>query len=104
MDGRTSQARYLKHVQGELAAHLGGAERLSVPQRILIERVATDLLRLKLLDSEMATGTFSPHDGRVAHALRNSVRLVLRELGLQPAAPPSSAPAPALSFSEYMSR
>jgi hypothetical protein len=80
LDGRTSAARYLKQVQRELADHLGGAERLSAPQKIMIERVSIDLLRLKMLDNEMAAGGFSELDGRIAHALRNSVRLALREL------------------------
>jgi hypothetical protein len=92
IDGRTKPGRFLRRIERELTEHLGGPQRISTPQRLLIERTAVDLLRLELLDTEMATGTFSEHDGRVAHALRNSVRLLLRELGIeQPvAAAPSS--------------
>jgi hypothetical protein len=49
----------------------------------MIERVAADLLRLELLDEKIAAGSMTDHDGRVAHALRNGVRLVLRELGIE---------------------
>jgi hypothetical protein len=77
----------LRAITSDLVNHVGGPDRVTVPQRILIERTAVDLLRLELLDAEMAAGTFSDHDGRIAHALRDSVRLALRELGLAPAAP-----------------
>jgi hypothetical protein len=76
-------------IKNDLAAHLGGWSRVSVAQRYLIERAAIDILRLELLDAEMATGTFSEHDGRVAHALRNSVRLMLRDLGYKAVTPPA---------------
>jgi hypothetical protein len=79
IDGRTTGGRYLREIRCGLTAHVGGSP--SVPQRLLIERVAVDLLRLRLLDAEMVAGNFSEHDGRIAHALRNSVRLALRELG-----------------------
>lgn len=86
LDGRGREARYLRRIESELAEHLGGAERVSVAQRILIERLAVDLLRLELLDGKAAVGKLTEHDGRIAHALRNSVRLALRDLGLKGAA------------------
>ena len=91
LDGRTREARRLRAITTELTEHVGGADRVSVAQRYLIERTAIDLLRLELLDGEMAAGTVSNHDARVAHALRNTVRLALKELGMAPAAakPPS---------------
>ena len=85
LDGRRREARRLKAITADLVAHVGGQP--SAAQRYLIDRVAIDILRLELFDVEMAAGTFSAHDGRVAHALRNSVRLALRDLGLRPAAP-----------------
>jgi hypothetical protein len=93
LDGRTREARRLRAVTRELTEHVGGADRVSAAQRYLIERTAIDLLRLELLDGEMAAGTVSNHDARVAHALRNTIRLSLRELGMQAAAakPPSLA-------------
>lgn len=86
LDGRTREARYLARITAELVAHLGGEARVAVTQRYLIQRVASDMLRLELLDAKSATGTMSDHDGRIAHALRNSVRLALRDLGMRPAA------------------
>jgi hypothetical protein len=77
----------LRQITRELSAHIGGQP--SAPQRYLIERTAVDIVRLELFDAEMAAGTISDHDARVAHALRNSVRLSLRELGLQPKPPPA---------------
>jgi hypothetical protein len=87
LDGRTREAKRLRVITAELLAHIGGAESASAPQRYLVERTAIDILRLELFDAEMAAGTISNHDARVAHALRNTVRLALRELGMrQPAA------------------
>jgi hypothetical protein len=92
LDGRSKEARRLKTITADLVAHLGGPERVSVASGILIERVAVDLVRLERLDAEAANGTFSEHDGRVAHALRNSVRLALKDLGLAPVSATAAAP------------
>jgi hypothetical protein len=97
LDGRTREARRLRAITGELTEHAGGADRVSVAQRYLIQRTAIDLLRLELLDGEMAAGTVSNHDARVAHALRNTVRLALRDLGLQAAAARPPTPSEALA-------
>lgn len=81
LDKRTREARFLKRVRDELTAYLGGSEHMTVPQRILVARVAVDLLRLELLDQKIARGEeLTDHDGRIAHALRNSIRLMLRDL------------------------
>jgi hypothetical protein len=80
----------LREIIGELTDHCGGAERVSAAQKYLIERTAIDILRLEALDVEMAAGTVSSHDARVAHALRGTVRLALRDLhahGMKAAAP-----------------
>ncbi len=95
LDGRTREARRLREITKELIEHCGGAERISAAQRFLVERTAMDLLRLELLDHKMATGTLTEHDGRIAHALRNTVRLSLREIGLKPAA--AERPVPSLA-------
>jgi hypothetical protein len=83
LDGRSREARYLRRIESELIAHLGGTERVNAAQRILIERLAVDLLRLELLDGKVATGDLTEADGRIAHALRGSVRLALRDIGLE---------------------
>jgi hypothetical protein len=96
LDGRTRVARRLRAITAELTDHLGGPDRVTAPQRYLIERVAIDIVRLEALDAEMATGRISEHDARIAHALRNSVRLALREIGFAP--PPPRQP----TFEEIM--
>jgi len=93
LDGRTRAAKYVAGIERALIADLGGRGRITTAQQLLCERVALDMLRLRLLDHELihGGGRFSLHDGRVASALRNSVRLGLRTLGLEAAkvaAPP----------------
>lgn len=88
IDGRSELGRLLRAILRELVDHLGCPGQVTAPMRLLIERVATDIVRLELLDYEMLTGGFSEHDQRVADALRNSVRLALREVGFAKRAPP----------------
>lgn len=82
IDKRTREARRLRQIEHDLFEHLGGVDRASAPQRYMIERVAIDIVRLELLDAKMTDGTVTDLDARVAHALRNSTRLALRELGM----------------------
>jgi hypothetical protein len=89
VDGRTGPGRYIRRVERELIEHCGGPDRISVAQRLLCERTAIDLLRLKLIDADLTTGEASDHILRVAHALRGTVRLALRDLGLEAAARPA---------------
>jgi hypothetical protein len=84
-------------MENELAAHLGG--NVTVPQRILINRLSVDLLRLELLDSEVGMCALTERDVRTSQMLRNSVRLALRDLGLEAvAAPAPTSPSPIESF------
>jgi hypothetical protein len=87
LDGRTREAKRLREITRDLTNHVGGAAQVSAAQRYLIQRTAIDILRLELLDADMATGRISDHSARIAHALRNSVRLALRDL--KPTAPPT---------------
>jgi hypothetical protein len=82
LDGRTKEARRLKTIAADLAAHLGGPELVNPAQRLMIERIAVDLVRLEKLDAKAANGTFTEYDGRVGHAMRNSIRLALRDLNV----------------------
>ena len=95
LDGRTREAKRLLEITRELMDHCGGAERVGAARRFLIERTSVDLLRLEMLDIKSATGTLSEHDGKIAHALRSSVRLSLRQLGMQPV---KSAPMDAVQY------
>src|SRR5689334_14992496 len=79
LDGRTREARFLRETEARLIAHLGGPERATAPQRFLVERLASDLLRLEMLDQRLVDGNATDTDAKIAHALRNSVRLALRD-------------------------
>jgi hypothetical protein len=84
LDKRTRESKYLRQIESDLYAHLGGRERASAPQKLLLERTAADLLRLRLYDDRILAGEeLSDHEGRIIGALRNSVRLSLKALGLE---------------------
>jgi hypothetical protein len=85
IDGRSREGRYLRKIEAELVAHVGGAP--SFTQTMLIRRCARAMLRLELLDQKMTSGNWTDHDGRVFGGLNNAVRLGLRELGLRPTPP-----------------
>jgi hypothetical protein len=98
LDRRTRVGKFLIATERALIEHLGGPDHVTTPQRILIERVASDLLRLEMFDEKVSAGTsFTDHDARVFHALRNSVRLALRDLGFDKADAP-----PAQTLSGYL--
>jgi hypothetical protein len=94
LDKRTREARRLRQIEYDLFEHIGGLDRATAPQRYLIERTAIDIVRLELLDAKMTDGSVTEYDTRIAHALRNSVRLSLRQLG----APATIKPADALAY------
>ena len=81
----------MRTLEAELTQYLGGAP--SVTQRLLIGRLARVALRLHLFDEKIAASTITDHDARVYGALHNALRLMLREIGMRPAAarPPSLA-------------
>jgi hypothetical protein len=92
LDGRTKEAQLIRRVERDLYKHLGTSkERCPATKRILIERVAVDCLRLALHDQRILAGEpVSDLDLRIAGALRNSVRLALQAIGIEPAAPDGS--------------
>lgn len=100
LDRRTREGRFLARTEAALLDHAsrGGIEQVSMPKRIIAGRVAADLLRLELLDQKMLDGAASDHDLRIGHALRNSVRLDLKALGLE--SPPKPAPTLAEEMAE----
>jgi len=90
IDGRSQEDRFLRRVEAELVAHVGGSP--SFTQRLLIRRAAKMMLRLELLDDKTKDGALIERDGREYGALTNGLRLALRELGIkgrEPAKPPS---------------
>lgn len=84
IDGRSAMGRFIRHLEAELAAHVGGQP--SVTQRLLIDRMVKVRLQLDLLDGKLASGEWTPHDSRTYGGLLNAYRLTARELGMQPAA------------------
>ncbi len=94
VDGRTRQGRHLAKLRAEFTAHLGGT--LSATQRVLIERAINLVLRVDLMDAKAhRDGGMTPHDARTYLAWCNSLRLIMRELGLDRTASPQ-APGTAL--------
>jgi hypothetical protein len=71
-------------------------------QRLLIRRLARNMLRLELIDERLTAGkTLSAHDGRTFSALSNHVRLIARELGLRAEAAKAKAPGLADILAEH---
>jgi hypothetical protein len=93
LDGRTAEGKFIRGLERELSAHLGG--NLSVTQRLLVARVAKVSLRIELLDAKITNGDGNEFDIKVLGGLSSQFRLMLRELGLKsaPAAPVSLAEA-----------
>lgn len=90
IDGRRAEAKLMRDVSAELTAHIGG--RPSVTQRMMIERAATLVLRLRLLDRlTLSEAGLSEKNAREAVCWENALRRTLVALGLEPSrpAPPS---------------
>jgi hypothetical protein len=91
IDGRSREGRFLRRVEAELLAGVGGEPTFA--QSLLIRRAARSMLQLELLDEKMAAGDWTAHDARTQGGLNNAVRLALKELGLKAIAkkPPTVA-------------
>ena|SRR5271170_2684935 len=85
IDGRTTEGRLLNATRRALTAHLGGEDRLTAPQRALVERCAMLQLRIAALDARIIDGTFTEYDSKVYLAFSNSLTRTLTALGLTPA-------------------
>jgi hypothetical protein len=81
IDGRSREGKFLRKCEAELVAQIGGAP--SFAQRLLIRRIARAMLKLEMFDAKMTAGTWTDHDARTYGGLSNSLRLMLRELGLK---------------------
>jgi hypothetical protein len=84
IDGRSAEGRFIRHLEAELTAHVGGDP--TIVQRLLIERLIKIRCQLDRLDEKLATGGWTDHDSRTYGGLLNAYRLTARELGLKPAA------------------
>jgi len=97
LDGRTREAALMRRVRADLTEHCGGQP--SATQKMLIERLAKVALRLELYDRKMAKGeSITEYDSRVFAALHTAYRLMLKQLGMKPAAPPAP------SLAEHLAR
>jgi hypothetical protein len=82
LDGRSTEARFLKAVEAELLGHIG--PNPTITQRMLISKTARIMLRLELLEQKEISGdVLSDRDGRICGALYNQMRLCFRELDLK---------------------
>jgi hypothetical protein len=94
IDGRSRAGKFLRRVEQELLGQLGGEP--SIAQTLLVRRAARALWLLDELDFKLAEGNnWTDCDSRVMGGLNNSVRLLLREIGVK-AAPAKGKPANAL--------
>ncbi len=95
IDGRRAEARRMRTIRAELTAHVGG--KPSATQKMMIERIATLLLRIELMDRRaLKEGDMTERDTRSYLAWANAVTRMLRQIGLQGAA--TKAP----SLAEYL--
>jgi hypothetical protein len=73
IDGRSKAGRVLIATRRALIAHLGGEDRLSPPQRALVERCAALQLSICALDQRIIDGTFTDYDSKTYLAWSNSL-------------------------------
>jgi hypothetical protein len=95
VSNRTREGRFLKHCETQLVSQLGGDP--SFAQLVLVRRAARAMLQLEKMDAQMARGEWSDHAARTYGGLGNSLRLNLRELGLDRTKGKRAPPAPSPS-------
>ena len=81
IDGRSVEGKFLRRIEAELVAQVGGSP--SFAQTLLIRRIARATLKLEMFDAKMTSGNWTDHDARTYGGLSNALRLMLRELGLK---------------------
>jgi hypothetical protein len=82
-DGRTELGRFIRDLEAQLVAHVGG--RPTITQRLLIERLIKTHVQLDMLDDKLQRGDWTANDSRTYGGLLNALRLTSRELGLDAA-------------------
>jgi hypothetical protein len=93
-DGRSREGRFIRKVEAEIVAQLGGTA--SFIQMSLIRRAARTMLQLELLDKKFSSGNWTQLDGHVQGGLANNLRLTMVALGVK-AAPPKK-----VDLAEYL--
>ena len=100
LDWRTREAKVIVAAREKFTRHVGGEP--NAVQRALIERAARLTLYIELMDSEaIKSGTMTERNSRQYLAWVNSLRLTLRELGIEEAAPKAKRPAGA-ALGDYL--
>ena len=80
LDGRSREGRFLRKCEAELVAQVGGSP--SFAQTLLIRRIARATLKLEMFDAKMSANSWTDHDARTFGGISNSLRLMLREIGI----------------------
>jgi hypothetical protein len=83
-DGRSKEGKLLRATRKALFDHLGGEDRITAPQRALIERCAMLQLRISMLDDRLVNGGFTEFDAKEYLAWSNSLTRTMVALGLEP--------------------
>jgi len=78
VDGRSAQGRFIRHLEAELIAHVGGEP--TIAQRLLIDRIIRLRIQLDLFDGKLAAGDWSAHDGRTYAGILGGHRITLQKL------------------------
>jgi hypothetical protein len=91
IDGRSTLGRFCRDLEAQLIAHVGGSP--TVTQKLLIQRIIRGTVQLEAFDEKLQSGDFTDQDARNYHGLINRHRLLIREIGIEPAAakPPTLA-------------
>ena len=83
-DGRSREARRFRDVFGDMLGHLGGGDRVSEPRRHLAKRATALIVWCETVEARLAAGEeldVAPYTTAI-----NSLRRLLTDLGLDPAA------------------
>ena len=98
VDGRGAEARRWRDIYKELVDNLGGPEKMTLGQRILVRRATSLIVNTELVDASIAAGEpFNPDD----HVrLVNVLSRTLQSLGIEMA--PASEDSPGPSIHELM--
>ena len=86
-DGRSEEGRFIRDLEKQLIQHVGGDP--SIAQKLLIDRIIKTRIQLDMLDQKLLGPEWTDHDRRTFGALQNSFQRCLRQLGMQPAPPPT---------------
>jgi hypothetical protein len=91
IDGRSNVGRFIRDLESQLVAHVGGHP--TITQHLMIDRLIRCTLQLDQLDDKLLGKNWTDLDVRTYGGLINRQRLLARELGLQPhqAPPPTLA-------------